>query len=124
MRWLTRRSVSLVLMIAAIALPLAIDWCAVSCEVAHAHHASTTAPACHHSSSAGAVVDRVPSRCGHDHAGAVSGFVSVPRASLAAVSAPPVVAAIASRLVRHDVAYHSGPPLDRVASQRSSSLRI
>jgi hypothetical protein len=54
-----------VLAIALVALPLALDQCAASCE-AH-HDAAAATPRCHHAAATTTRIGQVPSPCGHDH---------------------------------------------------------
>jgi hypothetical protein len=59
-------------------IPLANDWCAVSCTAARSS-AQAGAPTCHHLASPTARVGRAPVPCGHDHQALV--FVSSGSAS-------------------------------------------
>ena len=61
----TRIAVAAILAVAVAALPLLLDRCAESCD-AH-QSALTAAPACHHATSTGTHVTRLPASCGHDH---------------------------------------------------------
>ena len=124
----TRPSLALVLSLAFAAVPLVLDQCAASCDVARSADASASAPTCHHASSPAAQIGRPPNGCGHDHSGAV--------ATLTVAAAPPArtslsaLAAIPSpTLVDIAIAYQIDVPFARPPSTIPSralfqSLRI
>lgn len=60
------RAIAMVLTLALSGVPLVADWCALSCEAAHAS-VETAAPTCHHAGSATPRIADVPAPCGHDH---------------------------------------------------------
>ena len=53
-------------------MPLAADWCAATCEAAHAATAVGAAPTCHHTGAAVAWMSGGPKACSHDHNGVLS----------------------------------------------------
>ena len=55
-----------VLALAVGGVPLAADWCAVSCDASHANR-TAAAPACHHASAPTPRIGQRPAPCGHDH---------------------------------------------------------
>jgi hypothetical protein len=61
-----RFAIAMALAWAVAVVPLVADWCAVSCESAHAS-AAAGLPPCHHSSASIPRVGHVPTPCGHDH---------------------------------------------------------
>src|SRR5712691_7190263 len=128
MSWTTRASMACVLAVAFATAPLVIDQCAASCDLARAANASTSAPTCHHTSSATAHIGHPPKGCGHDHSGVGSTLtVAAPTVLRALSSTLAVVATPASvnleALGRADSVFAS-PPLIPTLHRLSVSLRI
>ncbi len=118
-----RASVALVLVLAFGAVPLAIDWCAASCEAVQLVTPGD-APPCHHAASTSARMDRLPAPCGHDHHAVVIVVSSNPPvASRTAISVP--APAIAGQVATfHFVAMSSRAGPDIGSSRRSISLAL
>jgi hypothetical protein len=116
---LTRTFTAALLTIALGAVPLVADWCAASCEAAHAVTAAGE-PSCHHSA---AGLPRVGDRslpCGQDHHPIVVDASTVTAIGVRSAMTAPVPALYASaatvaapvRLVRASRDTGSSPPLD------------
>lgn len=109
-------------------VPLAADWCAITCEAAHSARAA--APACHHTASAGLHIGQAPKPCGQDHHVIVlTAATNPPDASWSSVPAfvPTRIlhtaAVPATSLIRH--ATHAfEPPHETIPLALSSALRI
>ena len=122
---LRRRAAALALAWAIGAVPLAADWCALSCETGHA---AAPAPSCHHTGAPAPRIGNHPVPCSHDHrpvvvvaatTGTPAPHVVVPAAILHERLAGGV--APGSSRARADGALHRSPPLDIVLG---SPLRI
>jgi hypothetical protein len=62
-----RAATALTLVLAIAGVPLVMDQCAATCELARAGLAASSAPSCHHTSSPATKIGHPPQRCGHDH---------------------------------------------------------
>jgi hypothetical protein len=76
-----RASVAIALALVFVGRPWLADRCAASCEVAQKTQIVTASPTCHHTGSATVRIGRLPTRCGHDHATALTGEVMTSRLS-------------------------------------------
>jgi hypothetical protein len=125
---IARAAATLVLVVAFATLPMAIDWCAASCDAAHSAGASPAA-ACHHTAAQTSRVGQMPAPCSRDHHGApvvtVSGQTAAPRGPIAGV-AP--FATPALTIVPPTIARVVAPPPHRlqysIPLALSASLRI
>jgi hypothetical protein len=128
MSWKMRASTALALALAVFALPLMLDLCDASCE-AHRARASTSAPACHHSSPVTTRIERVPNPCGHDHNGTVitstaeSASTQRPCPATMAVVANQITGEPATAATRTSVEVENSPH-DPLSHQLSAALRI
>lgn len=115
-----RVSTAAALALALATVPLVADWCAVSCESAHAVEsgaAANSVPACHHQSAPAPRVGQVPAPCGHDHhpvvvdAATTVALRAVPAIFAAGVSIDDPIARVvaAARAPAHDAS--NSPPL-------------
>jgi hypothetical protein len=126
MAWSARASVAILLALAFATVPLLLDQCAASCEQARAA-ASSSEPTCHHASVPTAQVGHQPTRCGHDHAAAVTmlsdSAVPTLRGETSVVAVIPAQTADVTAVMRRVTACAS-PPRDPLSRQLSVSLRI
>jgi hypothetical protein len=124
----TRAAVAGALIVAFVALPLAMNLCAASCEAHRAlADAAAPAPACHHAATPSASIGRTPMPCGYGHADrafvAPAGPDQIAR-PLTSPAAVPMSAAIGTRPALHAPVEEATPPLRSVPHALSSTLRI
>lgn len=91
-----RRSIHAALMLtlafAVAAVPIAPDWCAISCASAHSTSGASTRPACHRASDSGLRVGGTPIPCGGHHHGLVMFATDNPPEAVSPTVAGPVAA--------------------------------
>jgi hypothetical protein len=99
-------------------IPLVADWCATTCETAHADGV----PACHHARSSMSRIGRAPSPCGHDHRPIVVDAATTTSISSRATTLPvvPAVDAAACAPSVAAIGKYTDPP----ASQSSPPLSL
>jgi hypothetical protein len=88
-------------------VPLAADWCAISCEAAHSGTSADT-PECHHTGSAAPRVTSAPNPCGQDHHPIVVDATATTPAARTVVISVGLTPDIAPAIV-HVAALISGP---------------
>jgi hypothetical protein len=124
-----RAVIAVAAVLAFAAVPLAAEWCEISCEAAQSRTA-VTEPACHHASSRITRVGHVPTPCGHDHRPSVVDTVATtPAAARAAALLPASTPAVASAIAPLAALTSWAAPLLRPSAALlplalSSTLRI
>jgi hypothetical protein len=76
-------------------VPLVADWCAATCEAAHATAASAE-PSCHHTASPSPRVGEMPTPCSHDHHPVVVDAATIAAAAVRVALTHTVPASLAS----------------------------
>lgn len=128
-----RRSIYAALMLtlafALVAVPMAADWCAISCASAHSTSGASTVPVCHRAADSGLRIGGTPIPCGGDHHGLVMFATdNPPEAASTAVAAPvaaPILAVAAHAYGRLERT--TGPPVgvpQIIPLALSSALRL
>jgi hypothetical protein len=126
---IARAATTLALVVAFGTLPMAIDWCAASCEAAHTTGAIPAAPSCHHATSRTSHLGHMPTPCSHDHhaalvttAGRQTVAARLPIAGVAVVATPALTAVPAMTGRANSPPLHRPP--ESIPLALSASLRI
>ena len=121
-----RISIAVAAVLAVTLAPLLLDRCAESCD---AHQSALgTAPPCHHATSTGTHVTRLPVPCGHDHNATA---LTTAKTSAPSASAFDLIAAVNDSLCAHAppctdtrVDPRRPPDSSRALAARSLPLRV
>jgi hypothetical protein len=128
-RSVTRAAIAGALIVSFVALPLAMDLCAASCEAeTNAAGVAALGPTCHHIVSANAVIRHVPISCAYEHAEsafvAAAGPSVAPRAMTSPAGASTTVMIGSNVIPLSDHVEAASPPRRPARLALSSTLRI